>query len=414
MQATQGLADLFHLRARVIGCAIAFALALSALALALASSARAAEPPHKTYLGSGTSIAFGFSQELFNENFPTENPANFEEALGSGYDTEGGRGVPHGPNGVVLDYYHILQAGQSPSSTWTRMTNDGCPGETTQSYIGDGNTGKTLEAIIPGVHGTQPCTYHTVNGFELHHPYKAGKAFPNASKAESQLENVLETIKSQNTGHNATQHPVQSVTIDLGANDILAVVKQCEKEVAEGKWPGNPEANIPPLTECEVAHLPGAIKELATQVSAVLFAIRNGSFLCFAACGPEEHGVNYNGPIIFAGFYNPFGAVFTPGVEINPGSNFLDIVINLVMAKTVANFGVCYANPQRSPANHAHAFNPLINGEPFAEPERLQTWTNMANPTTAVGGNKGKNGPDIHPTPTGYQVSAEIYAEECG
>jgi hypothetical protein len=400
MQATQGLADLFHLRARVIGYAIAFALALSALALALASSARAAEPPHKTYLGSGTSIAFGYSQELFNENFPTENPANFESVGGK-------------PNGVVLDYYHILQAEQTPESTWTRMTNDGCPGETSQSYIGNNATGKTLEAIIAGVHTTTPCGYHNVNGFELHHPYKGGKDFE-PSKAESQLENVMETIAIQNTGHNATQHPVSSVTIDLGANDILAVVKQCEKEVAEGLWPGNPGANIPPLTECEVAHLPASIKELATQVSAVLFAIRNGSLLCFSDCdGADDQGVNYNGPIIFAGFYNPFGAVFVPGEEVNPGSNFLDIVINLVMAKTVKNFGVCYANPQRSPANHAHAFNPLINGEPALEPERLQKWTNMANFSFAVGGNKQKNGPDIHPTPEGYQVSAEIYSEEC-
>jgi len=77
MQATHGLAS-FRLRTRVIGCIIGVALAVSAAALAFASTARAAEPPLKTYLGSGTSISFGYSQELFNENFPTENPFAFD------------------------------------------------------------------------------------------------------------------------------------------------------------------------------------------------------------------------------------------------------------------------------------------------------------------------------------------------
>jgi len=396
-------------RARVIGYAIAFALALSALVLALASSARAAEPPHKTYLASGTSVTFGYSQELFNENFPTENPEAFEAALASGYDTEGGRGVPGQPNGVALDYFHILQANQSSSSTWTRMINDGCPGETSGSYIGNGRTGKILEAAIKGTHTEAPCAYHNVGNFELHHPYKGGKRF-RPEVGESQLENVLETIAKENTSH-ATQHPVQIMTLDLGANDLLAAVKKCEKEVGEGRWSG--ASGEPPITECEIVSLPAVISALATNVSAVLFAIRDGASLCYGECGPEEHGVNYRGPILFGGFYNPFGSVITPGVEINPGSNFLDFVVNIVMKGAVEKFGACYANPQSSPANHAHAFNPIINGEPLPEPGRLQTWTNMANTTFAVNGNKAANGPDIHPTPVGYQVLAEGYAEEC-
>jgi hypothetical protein len=407
MQATHGFA---FSRTRVIGYAIAFALALSALVLALASTARAAEPPHKSYLASGTSVTFGYSQELFNELFPTENPAAFEEALGSGYDTEGGRGVPHQPNGVALDYFHILQASQESSSTWTRMINDGCPGETSGSYIGNGTLGAILSAAIPGTQVEAPCGYHNVNGFELHHPYKGGKRFQ-PEVGESQLENVVETIKRENTGTNATHHPIQIMTMDLGANDLLRAVKKCEKEVAEGIWTG--ASGEPPLTECEIVNLPATIEALATNVSAVLFAIRNGAAICVAECGPEDHGVNFRGPILFGGFYNPFGAVFTPGVELNPGSNFLDFVINKVMKRTVEKFGVCYANPQSSPSNPAHAFNQALAGNPLAEPEKLQQWTNMANPTSAVNGTKGANGPDIHPTPAGYQVLAEGYAAEC-
>src|SRR5438445_9269301 len=68
MQAMHGLA-LPRLRSRVIGsCITGIALALAALALAFASTARAAEPPQKTYLASGASVAFGYSQGLFNEN----------------------------------------------------------------------------------------------------------------------------------------------------------------------------------------------------------------------------------------------------------------------------------------------------------------------------------------------------------
>src|SRR5207302_1528754 len=100
--------------------------------------------------------------------FPTENPANFEEALPAGSGK---------PNGVALDYFHILQASQSSASTWTRMTNDGCPGETSASYIGNGTTGHILEAAIRGTHTEAPCAYHNVNNFELHHPYKGGKRF---------------------------------------------------------------------------------------------------------------------------------------------------------------------------------------------------------------------------------------------
>jgi len=79
MQATHGVANMLRLRTRVIGCVMVTALALSALALA--SSAGAAEPPHKVYLGSGTSVSFGYSQELFNENFAGEDPNKFEKAV---------------------------------------------------------------------------------------------------------------------------------------------------------------------------------------------------------------------------------------------------------------------------------------------------------------------------------------------
>src|ERR1700730_3044288 len=97
MQATHGLAS-FRLRTRVIGCIMRLTLAVAATALGFAWSARAAEPPLKTYLGSGTSISFGYSQEIFNENFPTESPFAFDFVRTNTFPF-------FGLNGVVNDYW---------------------------------------------------------------------------------------------------------------------------------------------------------------------------------------------------------------------------------------------------------------------------------------------------------------------
>lgn len=458
MQATHGLA-LFRLRTRVIGCITGIALALAALALAFASTARAAEPPQKTYLASGTSITFGYSQGKFNELFPGEQPKKFNEAYPKN---------SHQPDGLVVFALEKLKAKNTATSAWTTAVNDGCPGETSDSYLGTGPLGKTLEVAIPGAHGEAACAYHYGGGqFALHHEYEPG---------QSQLENVLQVI-AQNA---ATTHPVSLVSLEIGANDLLAAVHLCEKEVKEGLWPG-PEG----LTECEVAKLAGTIRHLATNISAALFAIRNGALF---------GGVNYTGKFTFGGFYNPFGAVFTPGVEINPGSNLLEFIVNIFIKKAVTPFGACYTNPQTNPGGaptFARAWNPAVGGiNPGAEPGILQAWSNMANFTfakrpltegtgdltsgsnivtnlkeltnfplalafigpstlatgglvegagipagttvarvlgataieltkaaTATGSQKlevkGANGPDIHPTPVGYEELANIAEEEC-
>jgi hypothetical protein len=286
-------------------------------------------------------------------------------------------------------------------SVWELGVVDACPFETSESYIGNGPLGKALEAAGLGAHGEAPCAYHNVQGFPLQHEYRHG---------QSQLENVLEVIAHHNTGHAALVHPVQLILMELGVNDLLHAVAKCEKEVAEGKWTG--ASGEPPLIECEILSLGAVIERVETNIAAALYAIRNGS---------KFGGVNYTGKIIFAGPYNPFGAVFTPEVELDPGSNFLTLVVNIATKKAVEPFGVCYVNPQRDPASptFARAFNPLMDGKPELEPERLQKWTNMANTSTALNPlaaldqYKGKNGPDIHPTPVGYEELANLIEEEC-
>jgi lysophospholipase L1-like esterase len=146
---------------------------LAALAASgLAPSAGARSPfAHKsamharpTYLALGDSLAFGYSQAKFNSLFPAE-PA-------SAYNT-----------GYVDDFGKLLGLFEPGVQT----VNDGCPGETTESFI------------------KGPCEYG--QRFPLHHPYSG-----------SQLADALSYL-------GAHPNAVTPITIDIGANDALGVIE---------------------------------------------------------------------------------------------------------------------------------------------------------------------------------------------
>jgi hypothetical protein len=479
MQATHGFAFLFRLRTCLIGCSVALALAFAALLLA--SSARAAEPPHKTYMGLGDSVAFGYSQELFNVNFPEESPKAFEEA------------VPrhsHVPNGYVLDYNEKLKATSTETSRWqNKAVNEGCPGETTDSLEGTGPVRAQMEAfglpVNPGpteewIKGpwfagttaaskastlTKPaCAYKYVDKFMLHHEY---------GENQSQLENALEVIKLH--GGEGSSNPVATITLGIGANDQLADIRKCAGEVKEEfaglgspkgynpsmglfePGPGESKYNKQPFTtkekeeetaplseseklaaaetHCIEAHLGEAFKHILNQIVAIGFVLRNGS-----AFG----SVNYTGKFIFVGDYNPFGSVFQENHELLAKSNTLAGLLNLDTEQVVERpeFGVdgCFADPQvffnpkilghpelewgEGEANslfatkHGGIINPAT-GEIFPDPSAfgsLQKYTNMANFREDRGlkyNEKEADGPDIHPTPLGYQELANTVAAFC-
>lgn len=346
MQAMNGSAGSFRSRGRLIGCAMALVLALSAL---FASTAGAA-PVSKTYFALGDSLAFGYSQQLFNENFPAEPPSAFE-------------------NGYANVYLKKLKY----KAEGLQLVNNGCPGETTDSMIGNG----ALAAAL-GIPGESPCDYHK-KGFPLHHEYGG----------VSQLENALGTIAAES----GAGTPVTVLTLNIGANDELHAIAKCEAEVKEefekegkSKYGATPTAAV---KGCLEAHAKELFEHILKNVGGILFVLREGS---------KFGGINYAGKIVVQGGYDPYGNVFGEG-ELLPGSNALASILNAEEVKVAEKFGACYANPQ-----------PYFNPGNKKEPERLQSLTNMANFTEFEG---KKNGPDIHPTPAGYAKLAALMKKLC-
>lgn len=119
-------------------------------------------PPPKqgeaTYLALGDSLAFGYTDALFEALSPEEDASGFDF-------------------GYVDDFASYLR----PSYTQLTVVNDSCPGETTESFV------------------EGPCAYG--QSHPLHHPYGG-----------SQLSDALAYIHA---------HPgeVTLITIDIGAND---------------------------------------------------------------------------------------------------------------------------------------------------------------------------------------------------
>lgn len=160
--------------------------------------------PQLSYLALGDSLAFGYSQAKFNSLYPNENPA--------AYDT-----------GYVDDFAHVLKLGD-PN---LQVVNDGCPGETTESFI-DG-----------------PCAYQL--SFPLHHPYVGGPS-------SSQLSDALAYL-------NAHPGAVNPITLDIGANDALGVIEgTCKRE-----------------PECVVKDAPALFAHIAANLGLILADLRGAA-----------------------------------------------------------------------------------------------------------------------------------------
>jgi lysophospholipase L1-like esterase len=376
MSAMHGLAKLFRRRTAIVGVCIVAVLALSAV---FSSASNAMVPVSSQYLALGDSISFGYSQKLFNENFPTESPKAFEK-------------------GVINKWW----AKHKPRENGIGLVNDACPGETTDSLIGNGPLGAALDPET----GESACAYHKA-GFPLHHEYGAG---------QSQLESALETIAVGAL----SGKPVTKVTLNIGANDQLHALKKCEEKAAkeveeevakriekeigeklakeemtpeeipavsaqlakeEKENPANAAAGKEKFLICVVGVAPALGHHIGENIGKILYVLRNGS-----AFG----GVNYEGPVEFLGAYDPYGALITPGVELVPSSNNLVSLFNGGFSVVVGEAGGCFADS-----------HPKFNPQNQHEPEKLQKWTEMLHE-------------DIHPTPAGYGVLASLLFKTCG
>jgi hypothetical protein len=402
MQAMHGSAR--FKRGRLIGCVIALFVVTALVAPSMAS-ARQQPPVTSTYLALGDSLAFGYSQQLFNECEKLGEPAACFE------------------NGYVNDFYKTTKGARNGE----QLTNDGCPGETTESMIGEHLAAYANYALAesrkqeeeetgqpsPEVTGEAPCAYQEVDHLALHNPYPG----------ESQLENTLKTIATDE----ALGKPVRVITLNIGANDELHYLAYCEKKAeeevyvsaGEGKYNKQVEEEIykGEFTAEEGAGTEPADKERgekdakkdgeqkgkecvsngANALFAQIAKNTQGILVLIRHAGEFGIGVNYNGPIDYQGGYNPYGNVYGSG-EVVKGTNELAGVENLIQHKVVHAFGACFSDPQLK-----------FNQRTSKEPERLQKWTNMANFSEYEG---KKNGPDIHPTPTGYKKLASLLKSE--
>jgi lysophospholipase L1-like esterase len=364
MQAMNGSAGLARSRGRLIGCCVALALAVSALAFAPAM-AGAAEPPEiKTYLAGGDSISFGYSQQKFNENYPTEAPVYFEE-------------------GLVNQALKLIQR-KEELGKGVKAVNYACPGETSNGFIGEN------EALGGGKSTTNnkretdwhPCSYHNQSGLPLH-----------ASLGSlSQLEEILATLKE-----GAPAHPIKLITINIGSNDELASISECEEKVTEeytnegkskydkGGGPAEAVTNCIGATAAEKT-----FPHILNNIGKILGAIDS----------KNPGGGHYTGAIVLEGFYNPDAFVL-------PGSDVLQKNLNQAIEANIlpAFPNVTYANP----------FPTINTSEELSakEHKNIEKYTEMCNPSVqkpSTGNDPGCEG-DIHPSLAGYKLLGKLTNE---
>ena len=196
----------FRLGYRSLGLALIPAL-IAFGALALGAGRRRQEGASDQHLSGARRLdQLRLLEQVFDENEPNDAPAYFEEGFTDAFAEDLGRRREVGRNLVLV--------------------NDACPGETSNGLIGENPALGGKASTEPAGHNPQglgdyhPCAYNNVDGLPLHNSLSVG------GQSISQLEDALSILKE---GHPA--HPVQAITLNIGSNDELAAIKQCEVEV---------------------------------------------------------------------------------------------------------------------------------------------------------------------------------------
>lgn len=290
-----------------IGTAVLTAAAalIVTLIVMLAAAPAGAHPgkghggPQRSYLALGDSLAFGFQEAKFLALAPQGDPA-------AAFDT-----------GYVDDLANAIEQRYPP----LQVINDGCPGETTDSFI------------------SGPCAYQLA-GLPLHHPYAGGPA-------SSQLSDALAFL-------NAHRNFVNPITIDIGANDVLAVAERvCALQLA-----------------CIGEHAQALIEHVSANLGLILADLREAA--------PHAK-------IVVLGLYDPFDGKL-------PGSDALAAQVNEAMAADAAAAGALFVDPL-----------PVFNPPGPGEEETICRLTNMC-PEGTIDLVRG----DIHASDQGYAVLGEL------
>jgi lysophospholipase L1-like esterase len=318
MSATAGFPAAIRTRARWIGRPPALAivlLALAALAFAPAAGAKPAAPV-STYLALGDSISFGYSEQVFNENFPNESPSFFEAGF---------------TNAFAQDLSRPSEVGRGLT-----LVNDACPGETSNGLIGENPAlgGKT--STEPAGHNPQglgdyhPCAYLNVDGLPLHNSLSVG------GQPLSQLEDALSILKEGQPAH-----PVRAITLNIGSNDELAAITQCKNEVTEefthtgkSKYGATPEAAVI-----------GCIAVSSEKIT-VPHILANIGDILGVLDSTAPGGGHYSGPIVLVGFYNPDALIL-------PGSDALQEGLNAAVEADIPERDVRESVPGVQPGQQA-------------------------------------------------------------
>lgn len=253
------MSALIRAHARLLVCA-AVVFAFGALVLAPAAGAFG---PGKTYLAVGDSLAYGYHQAQFQQELKEHgfvNPANFND-------------------GYVDDFAKALKL-LNPK---LKVVNDGCPGETTETFIKGSGVGP--EFCAGGPTGTPfPKAF-------LHHAYPG-----------TQLEDALAVAKEAGTG---------AITLDIGANDILQFLSHT--------------CGFPATFSCSEAEVEAEIGHVVTNIGFILSQLR--------AAAPTAK-------IVFVSQYNPYPTVLSPEGR---GDATVE-ALNGAIKSVAAGFGVKFAN----------------------------------------------------------------------
>jgi lysophospholipase L1-like esterase len=287
------------MRLRLAALSVALLAAVAGAIPAAASSSEQQTEPGKYYLSLGDSLAFGFQQAKFNALFPGEDPAGFN-------------------TGYANDFAALLRSIRHG----VRLLNYGCPGETTVTFMNG------------------PCPYP----FALH----------NAYSQPSQLATAVAFLGSH-------RNQVNPITIDLGSNDALALLRSC---------------GMPPIS-------PSGIACVGPQVSGLVTQIRTNLTTIIAAL----HKASPKSEIIVLDLYNPLVAL--DSAQDGFASDALAGAVNAGIALAATTRGARLADVFTT-------FNPGGATNP-GNPVELATICTLTAICTAL---------DVHATDAGYTLMA--------